>query len=103
MGTIADALAWSGSGATLSMFVVSEGSLLLELATLSLEPATIRTRSCALDDEDAILSGRSVVECDFAYAEVPPNLEVLLTRCLHAHVLRERGEPVRSGWRSATA
>lgn len=84
MGTIADALAWSGSGAMLSMFVVSKGSLLLDPATLSLEPVPIRTRSYSLDDEDNVLSGRSVVEYDFAYADVPPNLEVLLTRCLHA-------------------
>lgn len=84
MGTIADALAWSGSGATLSMFVVSKGSALLDLATLSLEPAPIRTRTYALDDEGNVLFGRSVVEYDLAYAEVPPNLEVLLTRCLHA-------------------
>lgn len=83
MGTIADALAWSGSGATLSMFVVSKGRLLLDLAALSLEPAPIRTKTYALDDEDNVLSGRSVVEYDLVYAAVPPNLDVLLPRCLH--------------------
>lgn len=84
MGAIADALAWSGSGATLSMFVVSKGSSLLDPAALSLEPVPIRTRTYALDDEDNVLSGRSVVEYDLVFAEVPTSLEVLLTRCLHA-------------------
>lgn len=84
MATIADALAWSGSGATLSMFVVSKGRFPLDLAALSLESAPIRTRTYVLDDEGNVLSGRSVVEYDLVYAEVPPNLEVLLPRCLHA-------------------
>jgi hypothetical protein len=66
------------------MFVVSEGSLLLDPAALPLEPVPIRTRTYALDDEDNVLSGRSVVEYDLVYNDVPPNLEVLLRRCLHA-------------------
>lgn len=84
MGTIDEALTWSGSGATLSMFVVYKGSFTLDPETLSLEPAPIHTRSYALDDEEEVLAGRSVVEYDFVYADVPPNLEDLLLRCLHA-------------------
>lgn len=84
MGTIADALAWSGSGATLSMFVVSQGSSLLDPAALSLESTPTQTRTYILDDEDNVLSGRRVVEYDFVFAEVPSNIDSLLTRCLHA-------------------
>ncbi len=84
MGTIADALAWSGSGATLSMFVVSKSSSLLDLAALSLEPAPAPARTYTLDDEENVLSGRRVVEYDLAFSEVPSNLDALLTRCLHA-------------------
>ena len=84
MGTIASALAWSGSGATLSMFVVWKESSFLDPAALSLEPVPTKTRTYALDDEDNVLMGRRVVEYDFAFGEVPPHLEALLTRCLDA-------------------
>ncbi len=84
MGTIADALEWSGSGATLSMFVVSNVPLLLEPAKFLLEPPPIRTRVYVLDDDDGVLPGRGVVEYDFCYTRVPRNLETLLTRSLHA-------------------
>ena len=83
MGPIANALTWSGSGATLSMFVVSKGRSLLELV-LSLEPAPIRTRMYTLDDEDNVLSGQSVFEYDFVFTEVPSNLDAVLTQCLRA-------------------
>jgi hypothetical protein len=82
MGTIAEALAWSGSGATLSMFVVSKDSSLLDPAALSVESAPIRTRNYTLDDEDNILSGRRVFEYDLVFAEVPSNLDSILTQCL---------------------
>lgn len=84
MGTIADALAWSGTDATLSMFVVSKGRLLLDPATLVLEPVPIRTGTYALEDVDHVLRDRSVVEYDLVFAEVPPDLDVLVTRCLRA-------------------
>jgi hypothetical protein len=84
MGRIADALAWSGSGVTLSMFVVFASGSLLELETPSLEPSSIRTRTYALDDDDNVLAGRRVVEYDFAFVAVPPNLDLLLTRYLQA-------------------
>ena len=83
-GTIADALAWSGSGATLSMFVVSKCSSLLDPTAPSLEPVPIRTRKYVLDDEDNVLAGCHVVEYDFVFAEVPPNLDTFLSCCLHA-------------------
>jgi hypothetical protein len=84
MRTIADAIAWSGSGATLSMFVVSKGGSLLDPPALSLEIVPTRTRTYILDDEDNVLGGRRVVEYDLAFAEVPSKLDVLLTGCLHA-------------------
>ncbi|HSC89818.1 MAG TPA: hypothetical protein VLC09_21225 [Polyangiaceae bacterium] len=84
MGTIADALTWSGSGATLSLFVVSNGSLSFDPGTLSLEPPPIRVRTYSLDDEGNLQSVRHVLEYDLYFAEVPPNLEELLTRCLRA-------------------
>lgn len=82
MGTIADALAWSGTGAMLSMFVVSKSDSLFELAALPLEPAPIRTSTYVLDDEDNVLPGRRVVEYDLSFAEVPSNIDVLLTAYL---------------------
>ncbi|MBK6727212.1 MAG: hypothetical protein IPG63_08145 [Xanthomonadales bacterium] len=84
MGSIADAIAWSGSGATLSMFVVSTESSLLDLAALPLEPAPTQTQTYVLDDEDDVLSERRVVEYDLSFRDVPPNIEALITRCLQA-------------------
>lgn len=84
MGVIADALAWRGSSATLSMFVVSESRSLLETTSMQLEPAPSRTRTYVLDNEEGVLSGRHVVEYDLQFAEVPPNLDELLARCLRA-------------------
>ncbi|MBK8236405.1 MAG: hypothetical protein IPK74_12675 [Deltaproteobacteria bacterium] len=92
MGTIADAIAWSGSGATLSMFVVSKKSLLLDLAAPSLSSAMATIRTYALDDDENVLSGRTVVEYDLIYAEAPQDLETILTRCLCA--AREAGADV---------
>ena len=84
MGTIADALAWSGSGATLSMFVVSKSCSRLDPAALSLDPTPIETKVYTLEDEDNVLPGRHVVEYDFIFARVPADLDLVLTRCLHA-------------------
>ena len=69
MRTIADSLAWSGSGATLSMFVVSKSGAHLDPPALSLEPQPNRTGTYILDDEDHVLGGRRVVEYDFAFAD----------------------------------
>lgn len=84
MGTITNAISWSGSGVTLSMFVVSECDASLDPATMSLEPAPTRTRTYILEDEDNVLPGRLVTEYDLCFNEVPPSLDALLARCLDA-------------------
>lgn len=81
MGTIADAIAWSGSEAVLSMFVVSDSGALSDLA-LHLAPAPVAVRRYLLEDERSVLGGRTVWEYDFVFPGVPEDLDRILTCCL---------------------
>lgn len=91
MGTIADAIAWSGSEAILSMFAVSDSGALSDLA-LHLDPAPVAVRRYLLEDERSVLGGRTVWEYDFVFPRVPGNLERIVRDCLEG--ARAAGAPV---------
>lgn len=83
MGTLTDALLWSGSGATLSLFLITASELVprLELSWKEYRPTRIRTYS--LEDEAGVLGGRRVIEYDALFNKLPPNLDRYLTSCLY--------------------
>ena len=83
MGIIAKAIAWGGSDVTLSMFIISEPSTATAL-DISLKPAPTAVRQYALEDENRILGGQAVLEYDFVFQELPPNLTAVLELCFHA-------------------
>lgn len=73
MSTIADAVAWSGSGTTLSLFAIySNVPPTGELTSLALPE--FRLRRYVLEDEAWLLGGRWVVEYDFHFGSLPSNL-----------------------------
>lgn len=82
MGTIYDALAWSGSGATLSMFVVARAQEAPSLDLVSARSSPTRVRAYRLDDDAGILGGFAVFEYDAQFADVPEDLEAYLKSCL---------------------
>lgn len=84
MGVISDAVTWSGSGATLSLFVVTRGPPSFDPAAVSLAPAPQRTKAFELEDETDALPGRSVFVYDFVYSELPSDLDGILVACLNA-------------------
>jgi hypothetical protein len=74
MGSIPDALEWSGSGATISLFLVTEASTPPALdADFKIQPP--RSRTYHLEDEGARLPGRNVFEYDFVFSGLPPDYE----------------------------
>jgi hypothetical protein len=80
MCTIYKSLAWAGSDVTLSMFTVSDAKNEPEL-DLSVEPSPIAVRRYALEDEDRVLSGQSVVEYDLVFRDVPSDLNGVIRQC----------------------
>lgn len=83
MGTIYDALTWSGSDAMLSMFIVIRGQEApsLEMATERSTPT--RVNRFWMEDELGILCGGcAVFEYDAEFADVPDDLEAYLEVCL---------------------
>lgn len=83
MGTVTDALLWSGSGATLSLFLIAKSELVpqLELSWKEYRPTRVRTYS--LEDAAGVLGGRRVIEYDAVFDKLPPDLDRYLTCCLH--------------------
>lgn len=82
MGIIRDAIKWSGSGATLSMFVItsSEEPPPLDLVDDACRPAHVRTY--ALEDAAAVLRGRHMFEYDAEFSDVPRDLAAYVESCL---------------------
>jgi hypothetical protein len=82
MSTIADALTWDGSKATLSLFVVGPQTLEAGEPDLQGLPA-FRLRRYLLDDVLGVLPGGALVEYDFLFEVLPRDLcgclEMLLT------------------------
>lgn len=84
MGTIANALTWSGSSATLSMFVVSSHEAFVDFTGILMEAEAPQIKVYPLDDEDNVLQGGRVVEYDLLFSKLPTHLNSLLTQCLDA-------------------
>jgi hypothetical protein len=82
MRTVTDALLWSGSGATLSLFLITKSELVprLELSWKEYRPTRVRTYS--LEDAAGLLGGRRVIEYDAVFDTLPPDLDRYLTSCL---------------------
>jgi len=82
MGTVTDALSWSGSGATLSLFVVADRQPAppLELSWREFQPTQVRTYN--LDDTAALLGERYVFEYDATFGALPAPLSGYLDACL---------------------
>ncbi len=77
MGTIEDALTWSGAGATLSLFAVyGDEPPPGDLTSLGLPE--FRLRRYVLDDDTRVLGGGSVVEYDLHFERLPSNLRECL-------------------------
>lgn len=73
---------WSGSGVTLSMFLVLRSGVVpeLELSFANCRPRDVSTYD--LEDVANVLSGRRVLEYDARFDEVPADLEGYLYFCL---------------------
>jgi hypothetical protein len=83
MKTIKEALNWSGSGATLSMFVVGGAEPAPELAMAFGAIRPLRVRMYELEDEATVLGGRRVTEYDAEFRDVPKELDGYLLACMH--------------------
>ena len=83
MGTVTDALLWSGSGATLSLFLITKSEVVprLELSWKEHRPTRIRTYS--LEDAAGVLGGRRAIEYDAMFDQLPPDLDRYLSSCLY--------------------
>jgi hypothetical protein len=79
-GTVEKALTWSGSQATLSLFLVAKSKPDLKLSWDSTQP--IQVRSYDLEDLAGTLKGRQVFEYDAVFELVPTNLDRYLLSCL---------------------
>jgi hypothetical protein len=82
MRTIREALAWSGSRITLSLFTViaSHGVSRLSAALEKLGPKSVGVYE--LEDEVGVLGGRSLYEFDLVYDQLPDDLESCLRGAL---------------------
>ena len=81
MGTIVDAITWSGSGATLSLFAVyPQTPPHVDPGALGLPE--FHAQTYLLDDEAGLLGGGSLVEYDFHFASVPADLRKCLRTLL---------------------
>jgi hypothetical protein len=81
MTRVLDAIAWSGSGISLSLFAVFP-----VLPPPSWDPnvgsASPRVRMLVLDDDARVLPSGAVVEYDLGFAGVPSDLANYLRECL---------------------
>jgi hypothetical protein len=91
MSTIEDALTWSGSGLTLSMFLVHQ-SPVTECAMSHGSNRPKRVRRYELEDLDGVLRGRRVLEWDADFERMPARLDEYLTACLQE--AREAGAEI---------
>lgn len=78
MGLVMDrrlraALAWSGSDATMSMFVITSAAEIPELNPEGV-PAADLVRTYELEDEGGVLRGRHVHECDLVWRQLPERI-----------------------------
>jgi len=77
-----DALGWSGSGYTVSVFVVVDS---LTPPPLRFETETVRpfsVRTYYLEDEEHVLGGLRTYEYDLSFKELPRGLRSYLEDCL---------------------
>lgn len=82
MSLLQDALAWSGTDATLSMFVVSSQPISAEFAASLVAQLPHHIRTYDLEDEAGVLGGRHVREFDLVWKELPDDLEEIVRICL---------------------
>ena len=78
MGTIRDAITWSGSDAMLSVFVVTAARAPLQLDWSVAKPPPIRVRTYPMEDVEGVLGDRTVHEHDAVFTDVPDELEAVL-------------------------
>lgn len=78
--TVEKALTWSGSHATLSLFLVAKSKPDLKLSFERTQPKQVR--SYDLEDVDGVLMGRQVFEYDATFETIPANLDEYLSLCL---------------------
>ena len=88
MTTIRQSLMWSGSGAVLSMFVVTSVEIAPALRMGDDLRRPERVRSFRLEAPPGVLPGRHVVAYDAAFATVPEPLSSYLEHCLREAVHR---------------
>lgn len=92
MSTIEEALSWSGSGATLSLFMVHGPGAAAACKMSHGRACPKRIRSYELEDIARVLGDRRVLECDAEFDQVPDGLHAYLTACLEE--ARERGAEI---------
>lgn len=92
MSTIEEALRWSGSGATLSLFLIygPGAAVVCEMSHGQVCPK--RVRSYELEDLAGVLGDRRVLECDAEFDRVPDALQAYLAACLEE--ARRRGAEI---------
>jgi hypothetical protein len=82
VGVVVDAIQWSGTGATVSLFVITS-SAETPCVTMSYGDAVpSRLKHYGLVDDEAVLVDRYVHEFDAEFIEVPSDLEAYLSTCL---------------------
>jgi hypothetical protein len=82
MSRIRDALGWSGTDFTVTLFVVTSSPAPL---SLGFEIGTVRPSSVGtfvLEDEDRVLGGLQTYEYDLLFNALPTELESYLRECL---------------------
>jgi hypothetical protein len=82
LSIVLDALGWSGSGYTVSVFVVTDSPAppLLRFETETVHPSLVRTYF--LEDEERVLGESHTYEYDLNFTELPPELRSYLEECL---------------------
>lgn len=77
-----DAVAWSGTDATLSMFVISSEPVTAEFAASLAAQPPHHINIYDLEDEAGVLGERHIREFDLVWGELPDHLEQIVSACL---------------------
>lgn len=82
MGSVSDAIQWTGTSAIVSLFVVAPSSVTPHVKMTHRATSPFQVRSYELVDDEVVLPERCVHEFDAEFGDVPRDLESYLHDCL---------------------
>jgi hypothetical protein len=82
MGGVVDAIQWGGTGATVSLFVITSSADTPRVTMSHGAAVPNRVRHYGLVDDEAVLINQYVHEFDAEFLQVPSELESYLSTCL---------------------